>query len=300
MPLPGLGGPVPPPPPPRAAAPPPPPLPSSGAVPLPSLGLPGLPRLTSAAPENRPVVAVAAPPGPFPCRPPPRCRDLPRSPAAPTPTRRRAEQTVGGDASASPLRAGSGSRPHARPPPRAPVPAPRVQPIAPPVEEADFQLEPPRDTFDAFADDPPPPPPPEPASDDGRLGVRRPRPARLRRAGPRAGRCQRHRPPHSRGRAAASAGQRRLRLERGHRAPTAPDALDLSDLPHAKGFAGLDGVPAAPGRSAGVRPHRPGAREPRGGPLGAAARPGVRRRTGWRCSASSTRQPERRAPARAG
>ena len=177
VPLPGLGAPSAPPPPPRTAVPPPPS--AGGVVPLPSLGLPGLPRLTPAAPEGRPVVqsfttgAIPLPPttplpGPAP------------APVAPLLPPRRSEQTV---VSMPPLpdMARVGLPPPMRPPPprlpTAQVPSPLVN-LAPPPEEADFDLEPPKDTFPEPAAPPERPPSEEPAAtaDDGGWGVAAPRP----------------------------------------------------------------------------------------------------------------------------
>ena len=237
VPLPGLAGPVSPPPPPRTAAPPSPPV-GGGAVPLPSLGLPGLPRLTTAPPQARPVVeslttgAIPLPPttplpGPAPV------------PAIPPIPRRRAEPTM---VAMQPVEAPVAPPAPPRPPPRAPPaipPAPVPIAPAPAVEEADFELEPPKATFD----EPAAPPHQEPiaAADDVGWSPGSPQPAfgevdlGLDNANATALPIPRDEPLPPESGFAWNEGA----------APPAPDTLDLSDLPHAKGFGALDGAPPA-------------------------------------------------------
>jgi tetratricopeptide (TPR) repeat protein len=113
------------------------------------------------------------------------------------------------------------------------------------VEEADFELEPPRETFDepVAHDDHPAPPEPAPAADDGGWTPATPRPAfgEVDLAADDANATDLPIPQDE-----------PLPAESGYAwnegAPSAPppDTLDLSDLPHAKGFAALDDVPPAP------------------------------------------------------
>ena len=139
-------------------------------------------------------------------------------------------------------------------PPAAPTPPPRAGPPAippppvpvapaPPMEEADFELDPPKASFS----EPPPPPPEQPiaAADDGGWNPGDPRPAfgevdlGLDNANATDLPIPHDEPLPPENGFAWNEGAARP-------PPPPPDSLDLSDLPHAKGFAALDGPPAPP------------------------------------------------------
>jgi len=164
-------------------------------------------------------------------------------PAIPPIPRRRAEPTMLAMPPEAPVEPPAPPRPPPRAGPPAIPPPPRPIAASPAVEEADFELEPPKATFDSS----PRPAPEQPiaAADDVGWNPAAPRPAfgevdlGLDDANATDLPIPQDEPlPPENGFAwnegAAAA------------PPPPPETLDLSDLPHAKGFAALDGAAAAP------------------------------------------------------